>query len=72
MVVNSVVERLELRPELDVEAVKRFLAMAIQAMSAKIQIYFNQHPDLNKIEDMGPIIDEVKVYMDMVEHGIVA
>lgn len=72
MVVNSVVERLELRPELDVEAVKRFLAMVIQAMSAKIQVYFNQHPGLNKIEEMGPIIDEVKAYMDMVEHGIVA
>ncbi|KRL67981.1 transcription regulator [Lentilactobacillus diolivorans DSM 14421] len=70
-VVNSVVAKLKLRPELDEQVVKRFLSMMIQELSRWLQTYFEKHPELKRIEDMTAIIDEMTAYMDMVEYGIV-
>lgn len=70
-VVNSVVAKLKLRPELDEQIVKRFLSMMIQELSRWLQTYFEKHPELKRIEDMTAIIDEMTAYMDMVEYGIV-
>lgn len=70
-VVNSVVAKLKLRPELDEQVVKRFLSMMIQELSRWLQVYFEKHPELKRIEDMTAIIDEMTTYMDMVEYGIV-
>ncbi len=70
-VVNSVVAKLKLRPELDEQVVKRFLSMMIQELSRWLQAYFEKHPELKRIEDMTAIIDEMTAYMDMVEYGIV-
>lgn len=70
-VVNSVVAKLKLRPELDEQVVKRFLSMMIQELSRWLQTYFEKHPELKRIEDMTAIIDEMTTYMDMVEYGIV-
>lgn len=70
-VVNSVVAKLKLRPELDEQVVKRFLSMMIQKLSRWLQTYFEKHSELKRIEDMTAIIDEMTAYMDMVEYGIV-
>ncbi|MFT8424243.1 MAG: TetR/AcrR family transcriptional regulator [Liquorilactobacillus sp.] len=71
IIVNSVVDKLELRPGLNKETVKNYLSIMIQEISKKIQSYFEKHPKIQRIEDMTDIIAEVKSYMDMIEYGIV-
>ncbi|MDV7758707.1 TetR/AcrR family transcriptional regulator [Liquorilactobacillus mali] len=70
-IVNSVVDKLDLRPELNKEIAKNYLSVTIQAISKRIQIYFEKHPEIKRIEDMTDIISEVKSYMDIIEYGIV-
>ncbi|MCP9332367.1 TetR/AcrR family transcriptional regulator [Lentilactobacillus hilgardii] len=71
IIVDAIVDKLTLRPELDETTVKHYLSITIQEISKRIQDYFEKHPGLNRIEDMTEIIDEVKSYMDMVQYGIV-
>lgn len=71
MIINQVVDKLSLRPELDKKVVKRFLSITIQEISRQIQSYFEQYPEIKRMEDMTEIVNQVKTYMDILEHGIV-
>jgi AcrR family transcriptional regulator len=70
-VIEATISHLNLRPGLDHEDVQVYLTMFLATLSQTIQQYFEKHPDVKKIEDMSDIIDQVKSYMDMLEHGIV-
>lgn len=70
-VINATVSKLDLRPELNKDEVRQYLGMFIMSILQMSQKYFEKHPDLKKIEDMGEIIDQIKAYMDMLEYGVV-
>ncbi len=70
-IVEAVLKKLKLRPELDRKRVKKYLLMIIKEMSVTAQAYMTAHPEVTKIEDMGEIIDEIKADMDMMEYGLI-
>ncbi|WP_340147200.1 hypothetical protein [Lentilactobacillus rapi] len=69
-ILTSTVSQLDIRPELNQEDVRDYLKMFIGSISQMAQAYFEKHPEITKMEDMGEVIDRVKAYMDMLENGI--
>lgn len=70
-VINAMLKKMVLRPGLNRDHVKKYLMNTLAMVMVDIQQYFEQHPEVKRMEDMGDIIDEIKEYMDMVENGIV-
>ncbi|MCD2256280.1 TetR/AcrR family transcriptional regulator [Agrilactobacillus fermenti] len=70
--VDPVIKRLNLRPELDPADVKTFLQLFINQISQITQEYMQAHPQVKTLADMSELIQRIESYMDMMEHGIIA
>lgn len=70
--INPVFDRLKIRPELDKQVVRRYLLNNVKSMTERAQSYLQSHPDVKSIDQMTELITEIKMEMDIIEHGIVA
>lgn len=69
--VDPVISRLDLRPDLDPMEVRRLLSMMMNQILLMAQQYLRQHPEVKTIDEMDELISKIKSYMDMIEHGVV-
>ncbi|MCY9806262.1 TetR/AcrR family transcriptional regulator [Lentilactobacillus senioris] len=70
--INPVFDRLNIRPGLDKQVVRRYLMNNVKGMTERAQSYLQSHPDVKNIDQMTDLITEIKMEMDIIEHGIVA
>ncbi|MCH4172011.1 MAG: TetR/AcrR family transcriptional regulator [Lactobacillus sp.] len=69
--VDPIVARLHLRQDIAKPVLEKFVQLYVQQMMAYTQDYMMHHPEIKTMADMGPIVSEIKQFMDMMEHGIV-
>lgn len=69
--VNPVIDNLNIRPELDAQVVRRYLMENIQRISERAQVYLQSHPEVENLDQMSELINEIKMEMDIIEHGVV-
>lgn len=69
--VDPVIDRLSIRADLDERVVRKYLLLAIKQISEQAQEYLQAHPDVKTIDQMTELIADIKMEMDILEHGIV-
>lgn len=68
-ILTPVLERLQLKPGIDINDVYQMIRWIEDGYYKKIQGYLSIHPEIKSIEDMDEIIQDLARYFEIFEHG---
>lgn len=71
-VMNPVIEKLPLREGLDPAEVMRVINTLLDSEMRRVQQEMSRHPEWQTMEDIEPLIDRIKLDLDILENGFMA